>query len=152
MSRSFVTPGTLLPLSEPSVFLSEKWGKQCLSVARHGTQDPRGPKQKLELRGADGQSCLGTEAGGDKGLTQLTQSALCFKDAREHGSWNQPDLQGPCGKVPTPSPSIQCGNRAERSILPASCPLPSHGRDIRHNWPLTPHPASALPETPIYRD
>lgn len=79
---AFVTQSTLLTPSEPSVFSSEKWGQMMLPMARHETQDPRGPKRKPEPHGANGQSCLGTEAGGRQG-TQLTQSAACFRGSPE---------------------------------------------------------------------
>lgn len=70
---------------------------QCLPMARQGIQDLRSPKQKLESHGANGQSCLGTEAGGNEGLN--LPRAPYASEAAKHGSWDQPDSQGPCGKV-----------------------------------------------------
>lgn len=60
-------------------------------------------------------------------------------------------LRDPAAKSYFWAPSVQCGNLTERHTSPASCPLLSQGSDIRHNWPLTTHPASALPKAPIYR-
>lgn len=114
-----------------------------------GMSDSRGAKQKPEPHRADSPFCLGTKAGDHERLSLF--GVPYASGGQRAGVLDQPDPQGPCGKTPIPSPLCAVWEWAGPP-LSASCPHPLQGSDIRPNWPLTPHPASAQPKGPIFRD
>lgn len=138
-----LTQDTLLPLSEPSVFLSVKWGHRLLSDGQ--AWNPRFQKPKAEaifLRGL--MACPAWEQRQEAMTDLIYLECLILQGGRVWVLGSACPLRTLQQNLHSRSCLSSVGTGPGGPALPVSCSLPSQGSDIRHNWPLTPHPASAL--------